>query len=90
MSLSVPKKVNPKQPQERTTVMLAQIPRSRVAFNATQRAFRCPRYWTRLTLSANSAQIPPLGTTHFEVPDGEALQPRAALARDYAHSVTSG
>lgn len=51
--------------------------RSRVAFNARQRAFRCPHYWTRLTLSANSAQIPPLGTIYFEVPDGEALQPRA-------------
>ncbi|OJZ80131.1 hypothetical protein ASPFODRAFT_53848 [Aspergillus luchuensis CBS 106.47] len=64
--------------------------RSRVAFNARQRAFRCPRYWTRLTLSANSAQVPPLGTIHFEVPDGEGLQPRAVLAKDYAHSVTSG
>ncbi|OJZ80443.1 hypothetical protein ASPFODRAFT_53246 [Aspergillus luchuensis CBS 106.47] len=51
--------------------------RSRVAFNARQRAFRYPRYWTRLTLSANLAQVPPLETIHFEVLDGEALQHRA-------------
>ncbi|OJZ79765.1 hypothetical protein ASPFODRAFT_54713, partial [Aspergillus luchuensis CBS 106.47] len=51
--------------------------RSWVALNARQRAFRCPRYWTPLTLSANSAQIPPLGTIYFKVPNGEALRPRA-------------
>ncbi|OJZ81121.1 hypothetical protein ASPFODRAFT_52129 [Aspergillus luchuensis CBS 106.47] len=51
--------------------------RSWIAFNARQRAFRCPRYWARLTQSAIRPKFRLLEQTYLEVSDGEALYPRS-------------